>query len=287
MTRSTFLLQRTAEPRLTARRRFCGLGATLLATLGATPLAGAEVTPPPVRGKRLVFESDFTTIPGQPADNKGWMSSGPTGWRTLPSNHELEYYSDRSIGFDPFSADKGILTITAQPGRNPANLPYNSGLLTTFRSFSLLYGDFEMKARLPSGNGLWPAFWLLPVDGSWPPEIDVMEQLGNDPTTIYVGTHSAVGGPNVGTTTPIKVADTSKAFHTYGVSWQRDEIVWYFDGQLIHRQPTPADMHKPMYLLINLAIGGKGSWPGPPTPQTAFPAHFVVEYLRAYANDRG
>jgi beta-glucanase (GH16 family) len=237
---------------------------------------------PPLAGLKQTFNADFTMLHSGGSGMGGWMTTGATGWRTLESNHELEYYSDASTGFDPFTVDRGVLTITAAPGVNPAKLPYNSGLLTTYKFFNQLYGYFEMKARLPAGRGLWPAFWLLPVDGSWPPEIDVMEQLGSDSTTIYVGTHSAVGGDNVGTTTRVKVAATNSGFHTYGVDWQAGEITWYFDGAVIHRQPTPADMHMPMYLVINLAVGGEKSWPGAPTAQTVFPAHMIVEYLRAY-----
>src|SRR5262249_35012244 len=158
-----------------------------------------------------------------------------------------------------------ILTITAAHGSNPLGLPFNSGMLTTYQSFSQLYGFFEMRARLPIGAGLWPAFWLLPRNGQWPPEIDVFEQLGNDPRTIYVGTHSAVGGPNVATTKALQIADTSTAFHVYGLDWGETDITWYFDGKPVYRVPTPSDMHTPMYMLINLAVGGVGSWPGPPT----------------------
>jgi beta-glucanase (GH16 family) len=110
-----------------------------------------------------------------------------------------------------------------------------------------------------------------------------MEQLGNEPDIIFVGTHSAVGGPNVATTTAAHVADTSGAFHRYGLDWQADEMTWYFDDKPVFKEPTPADMHAPMYLLINLAVGGRGSWPGPPSGATAFPARFTVDYLRVYS----
>ena len=210
------------------------------------------------------------------------MTTGATGLRTLPDNREAEYYSDVSVGVDPFSIQNGTLIITASRGENPEGLPFNSGMLTTYRSFSQLYGYFEMRARLPSGAGLWPAFWLLPENGDWPPEIDVMEQPGGDPHTIFVGTHSAVGGPNVATTAAVHVGGTSMEFHVYGVNWQANEITWYFDGRPVFKEPTPADLHTPMYMLINLAVGGPGSWPGPPTRSTVFPARFEVDYLRAY-----
>lgn len=238
----------------------------------------------PRSGMHLTFESHFDRDGGGTFTNGGdWMTTGASGWRTLGDNKEAQYYSDGSVGINPFSVHDGVLTITASRGTNPDGLPFNSGMLTTFRSFSQLYGYFEMRAQLPVGAGLWPAFWLLPADGGWPPEIDVMEQLGSKPRSIFVGTHSAVGGANVATTTAVHVADTSGAFHLYGLDWQENKITWYFDGAPICQQPTPADMHTPMYLLINLAVGGHGSWPGPPTPATVFPARFKVDYLRVYS----
>src|SRR5579871_6822795 len=85
--------------------------------------------------------------------------------RTLPGNKEAEYYSDPSVGENPFSLSGGVLHIAAKPaaaGSNPYGLPYDSGLITTYKSFSQLYGYFEVRAELPAGTGLWPAFWLLP-----------------------------------------------------------------------------------------------------------------------------
>jgi beta-glucanase (GH16 family) len=246
------------------------------------PMTTAAVAAPPPAGWQPTFAEEFDRLVDSPDGNKGWTTTGSNGLRTLSSNNESEYYSDASVGVDPFNIRDGVLTITASSGSNPLGLPYNSGMLSTSRSFSQLYGYFEMRASLPEGAGLWPAFWLLPADGSWPPEIDVMEQLGGDPKTIYVGTHSAAGGPNVGTTTAVRVADTARGFHTYGVDWQAETITWYFDGRKIFTERTPEDMHKPMYLIVNLAVGGTGSWPGPPTRATIFPAHFQIDYVRAY-----
>src|SRR3954464_14790123 len=148
--------------------------------------------------------------------------------RTLSSNKEAEYYSDSSVGVNPFSLSNGVLDITAAPGSNPLNLPYTSGLITTAKSFAQQYGFFEVRAQLPAGQGFWPAFWLLPASGAWPPEIDVFEVLGDNPTTAYATVHSTVAG-----NTTFKVnylPDLSAGFHTYGLSWQADMIRWYVDG---------------------------------------------------------
>jgi beta-glucanase (GH16 family) len=249
----------------------------------ARPIVANDTAPPTAR-MHVTFESHFDSLNNTAAGEGDWMTTGASGWRTLGNNKEAEYYSDASVGTNPFSVRDHVLTITASRGNNPAGLPFNSGMLTTYRLFSQRYGYFEMRAQLPTGAGLWPAFWLLPVDGSWPPEIDVMESLGSVPHTIYVGTHSAVGGPNVGTTTPVHVGDTSNAFHVYGLDWQPTEITWFFDDKPVFKEPTPADMHTPMYMLINLAVGGRDSWPGPPVRATVFPAHFNVDYLRVYSH---
>jgi beta-glucanase (GH16 family) len=263
-----------------------GLVAGLAVSGFALALAGtcaASDVRSPKAGMHLSFASNFDSFAASSTSESDWMTTGASGWRTLSDNKEAEYYSDASVGADPFSVRDGVLTITASRGTNPGSLPFNSGMLTTYRSFHQLFGYFEMRAELPIGTGLWPAFWLLPVDGGWPPEIDVMEQLGSDSRTIFVGTHSAVGGSNVGTTTAVHVTDTSGAFHRYGLDWEADTITWYFDDKPVFKEPTPADMHTPMYLLVNLAVGGRGSWPGPPTRATVFPARFKVDYLRAYS----
>ena len=154
------------------------------------------------------------------------------------------------------------------------NYAYMSGVITTQPSFSQTYGYFEMRAKLPRGKGLWPAFWLLPLDQSWPPEIDVMESIG-DPSQVYVTTHSKT------TKAPgfePKIAPDE--FHTFAVSWDASDVIWYIDGKEVGRHATPADMHKPMFMLANLAVGG--NWPGRPDASTRFPATYEIDYIRAY-----
>lgn len=195
-----------------------------------------------------------------------------------------------ALGVNPFSIHDGILDITAAP-TSPALLDalggyqYTSGLITTQQSFQQTYGYFEMSAKLPQGQGFWPAFWLLPAGGWGPPEIDVMEMLGNNPSTIYTTAHSTASGQLQSASFASNVADTSAGFHRYGVDWEPDQITWYFDGQRIAQTATPADMHSPMYMLANLAVGG--NWPGSPDATTAFPANMQIDYIRAYAPGPG
>jgi beta-glucanase (GH16 family) len=214
--------------------------------------------------------------------------------RTLRPNGERQIYVDPSfagtgdepLGLDPFAIDDGMLHITATrvPPEVSAKMwdyPYASGLITTRRSFSQTYGYFEMRARLPEGKGLWPAFWLLPADGDWPPELDVMEMLGDDPTTIHLTVHTAASGKKKSRHREAEVEDASETFHVYGAWWGPTEVIWYIDGEEVARAPTPDDMHEPMYMLANLAVGGK--WPGEPDDTVEFPAVMTVDYIRAFA----
>jgi beta-glucanase (GH16 family) len=131
-----------------------------------------------------------------------------------------------------------------------------------------------MRAELPQGKGLWPAFWMLPKDGGWPPEIDIVESIG-DPGHVYMTAHSKFGKAH-----GIEANITPNVFHTFAVSWDRHELIWYIDGTETGRMRTPDDMHKPMYLLANLAVGGR--WPGAPDATTRFPAKLMIDYIRAY-----
>jgi len=230
--------------------------------------------------------------------NFGYAPVQHLGSRTLGSNGELQVYSDRGfrgtaaapLGIDPFRIANGTLEIVGD--KAPENVKpfisdyeYTSGLITTQFSFSQVYGVFEMRARLPNGRGLWPTFWLLPKDRSWPPEIDIFEILGQEPTVLHTNAHSKATGTHTDVAEVIRVPDTSADFHTYTVDWQKDEIRWYFDGFEIARAPTPADMHKPMYILAGLPIGGH--WVGRPDQSTHFPAVLTIDWIRAYRRGTG
>jgi len=218
----------------------------------------------------------------------GYVNAGEKQWYVNPDYRPA---NGNPALPNPFSVQNGVLTIEARLADQAIRSTiegqtYTSGVISTYHEFSQTYGYFEMRAQLPAGQGLWPAFWLLPVDKSWPPEIDVVEQLGKDPSKIYTTVHSKVGGEeqlggnHFQTTAGHSVANTSQGFHTYGVDWQKDTITWYFDGQEIYRAATPADANKPMYMIANLAVGG--NWPGQPDGTTPFPAQMKIDYLRAY-----
>ncbi len=205
-----------------------------------------------------------------------WQTSFNAGARTLTNNHEAEWYEDAGL-HGPFSLQGGALVITAHSAAGlPGGLSYVSGLITTQQMFHQTYGYFEICAQLPRGKGFWPAFWLLPMDGSWPPEIDVMEMLGNDTTDYYASVHSKIAGDNIA---KIAAPDLTTGFHVFGVSWRPDHIRYYLDGVQVREVSTPPDMYKPMYLLANLAVGGAGSWPG---SAAAGSATYKIKWIKAW-----
>jgi beta-glucanase (GH16 family) len=227
----------------------------------------------------LTLDDEFSSFTSSPDGSSGlWRTSLKNGDRTLAPNGEEEYYADSSVGVNPFSDQNGVLDVQATPGSNPLGLPYNSGAITTEDSFNQLYGYFEIDAELPAGQGLWPAFWMIPANGSWPPELDAFEVLGNNPSELYFSTHSGVQPSE---TIPIAVANTSSGFNLYGVMWSPQTVSLYINNIEVASMPTPPDMDIPMYLEANLAVGGY--WPGDPNASTVFPANMLVNYIRAYA----
>jgi hypothetical protein len=225
--------------------------------------------------------------------NFGYGGSTSLHSRTLVNNGELQVYVDRlfagtakaSLDLNPFRISNGVLEIVAEPLKEDLRQftwgrSYSSGLLTTKGSFSQQYGVFEIRAKIPHGKGLWPAFWLLPAKHAWPPELDILEILGDNPKKLYVSWHSNAGGKHLSETKPIDVADTSAEFHTYSVEWTKDTIRWFFDEMEIASKSTPQDFHQPMYMLVNLAVGG--GWPGSPDASTRFPATYSIDWVRAY-----
>ena len=141
-------------------------------------------------GYKLTFAEEFNSFTWSPDGRAGttWKTTYQGLTRTLSNNGEREYYSDATVGVDPFKLVDGALRIEAKPSSgNPLDMPYTSGVITTENSFAQQYGYFEMRAQLPEGQGLWPAFWLLSADKHWPPELDPLEGFGNKPNHVHTG----------------------------------------------------------------------------------------------------
>lgn len=254
-------------------------------------LAAEDSVPPP--GWTLAFAEEFETLRlwGE-AEGGIFEPYYPWGARTNAGTTEIQYYIDPRPGGDdpaladlaPFTLDADGLVVSARPVPPPlrrltGNRAYVSGMLTTYRRFSFTYGYAEIRARVPKGKGLWPAFWLAPADTSWPPELDVMEFLGGNPREFHATLHTNESGKHSQVSHEIDTPDLSVDFHTYAVRWTANDVTWYFDGNRVASTPTPADMHKPMYILVNLAIGG---WAEEPDSATVFPARYHIDRIRVF-----
>jgi beta-glucanase (GH16 family) len=211
--------------------------------------------------------------------------------RTIFPNAEAEYYVDPNTvalthNPNPFLVAGGALTITAQPtlsGQQTDGLPYTSGMISTDGSFSQNQGYFEIRAQTPDVAGFWSAFWMLPDGNTGYPELDVLEQpsLGSSGQYWSYANFSATnkgGGFNEAN------VDLSKGFHSYGLLWTATTITFYLDGlEVGGAVSVPDAFTAKMHLIANLAVGGNGSWPKPPTGATT--ASYSIDYIRAYSAD--
>ncbi|MBB2946172.1 beta-glucanase (GH16 family) [Actinoplanes lutulentus] len=271
------------------------LSAAVIATTLATTLtlasrgdtADAAIGP-------VTWSDEFNGAAGAAVDGSKWnFDVGGGGF----GNSELQYYTNSTNNVRQDGA--GRLAITARK-ENPANYQcwygtcqYTSGRLLTSGKFTQKYGRFEASIKVPKGQGIWPAFWMLGDNlGSvgWPQsgEIDIMENVGKEPNTLYGTVHGPgySGGSAISGSRTLG-APLGDAFHTYAVEWSPNLIVWFLDGVEYHRV-TPATLggrqwvfDHPFFLILNVAVGG--NWPGSPDASTSFPQTMLVDYVRASA----
>ena len=224
------------------------------------------------KGWDLTFYDEFN---GNRLNTHLWEPMDP--WQQ-ERNKEMQAYVR-----DAFVVHDGVLRIVANEQRASYDgkvRDYVSGMKTTQGRFSQQYGWFEIRAKVPKGRGLWPAFWLLSDSLTWPPEIDVMEILGHETDKVYFNNHwlSEEGGV-LDASQNWKGPDFSAGFHVFAVEWGPDAIIWYVDG-VERARLTENIPHEPMFILVNLAVGGV--WPGAPNTLTGFPASFDIDYVRVY-----
>lgn len=237
-------------------------------------------------GWELVWQDEFA---GEEIDLTRWVfDRGGNGF----GNNELQYYSNRPE--NAFIED-GKLVIQALEERHMGR-NYTSAKLWTQALSSWQYGRIDIRAKLPYGQGIWPAFWMLPDSaqyGGWPSsgEIDIMEMVGHQPAIVHGTLHYGESvGSHVYTGTSCMLEDGIFAddFHTFSIIWEAEAITWYVDGIPYARQtdwhtgnaPYPAPFDQPFYLIMNMAIGG--DWPGNPDETTEFPQRLEVDYVRIY-----
>ena len=242
-------------------------------------------------GWKLVGSDEFNQPDGSRPDATKWgFETGGNGW----GNNELEYYTDRT---NNARIEAGKLVIEAKTeeygGRN-----ITSARMLTRNTGSWTFGRFEARIKIPRGQGIWPAFWMLGANigsASWPAcgEIDIMENIGKEPGKVHGTVHGPGYSGDAGIGRPFSLADGGKFaddFHVYTVDCESNAITWYVDNQSYFKL-TPANLPKgaewvynhPKFLLLNLAVGG--GWPGYPDSTTALPQQMVVDYVRVYARD--
>ncbi|MEV5954022.1 family 16 glycosylhydrolase [Streptomyces sp. NPDC051987] len=287
-----------ASPRSLRRCLFAALSAALVATAAVGP-ARAAAAPPSADASAaaVTFSDTFDGPAGSPVDSSKWTLE--TGDNV--NNHEREYYTS---GTHNAALDgQGHLVITARK-ENPADYQcwygtcqYTSARLNTAGKFSAQYGHVEARMKIPRGQGMWPAFWMLGTDigsAGWPNsgEIDVMENVGYEPSTV----HGTIHGPGYSGSNGIGAAYSlpngqafADGFHTFAVDWAPGSITWSVDGT-VYETRTRADVggntwafDKPFFLILNLAVGGY--WPGDPDGSTAFPAQLVVDSVSVTTSD--
>lgn len=225
-------------------------------------------------GWTLVWEDDFTN-PHVTARLWNFMN-----WR-YPYNGQLESYSSSNL-----QDQGGMLHIAVKPNLLGIR-PYTSGMITTWGKFSLKYGLVVVRARLPAGQGLFPAIWMVPAT-SIPtmaqsdifPEIDIMENVGRLPNKVFMTLHyQAADHSIVNVGAPFTGPNFTQGFHTFALKWTPTSLVWMVDG--VPRETLTTDI--PIvreYLIINVAVGGQ--FPGNPTSSDHWPQQMLVKYVRIY-----
>jgi beta-glucanase (GH16 family) len=227
----------------------------------------------------LVWADEFD---GPTLDGSKWVAeigTGNGGW----GNNELQYYTTST---NNVFIDTGYLNIVGR-AESVGGANFTSSRIKTQGLYDFQYGRVEARMKVPVGQGLWPAFWMLGSNITtvgWPlcGEIDVMEHVNNE--LIIHGTHhydyfghTYDGGQ--------AWADAS-IFHVYSIEWTANEIIWFLDGVEFYQTDigpssiSKEEFHTPFFLLLNLAIGG--NWPGSPNGTTTFPATMCVDYVRVY-----
>ncbi|TDK19436.1 glycoside hydrolase family 16 protein [Luteimonas aestuarii] len=233
-----------------------------------------------------VWQDEFD-YEGQPDPAKWGYDLGGTGW----GNNELQYYTDRAHNVH---VAEGMLTIVARREDHEGNA-YTSARLVSKHKGDFLYGRFEVRAKLPTGLGTWPAIWMLPTDqayGGWPHsgEIDIMEHVGYDPGVVHASVHTGAYHHSIGTqkTATKRVQGVGEDFHVYRVDWTPRDIRAFIDGEEVFvfanegTGPAAWPFDQRFHLLLNIAVGG--DWGGQKgVDETAFPASMVVDWVRVHA----
>ena len=234
---------------------------------------------------KLVWQDEFNGAAGSIPDQAKWGYDIGTGW----GNRQLEFDTDNPKNASMDGA--GHLLITAH-AESYKDRDYTSARIVTRDKFEATYGKYEARIKMPTGKGMWPAFWLLGanIDSvGWPQcgEIDIMEYRGQEPHIIHGTIHGPGYSGNRGIGRSMNIGDDrfDESFHVFSVEWLPQSIRWYLDGVQYHEirpEDLPGDWvyDHPFYIILNLAVGG--DYVGPPDSETSFPQSLYFDYVRVY-----
>jgi beta-glucanase (GH16 family) len=205
---------------------------------------------------------------------------------TISSNDEDQWHQPEAV-----QVGDGRLELTAEPAPSAhlgETFNYRSGMVSSGRPgdepadearYAFTFGSVEVRFRTPAGAGLWPAVWMLPVTNESRPEIDLLEQYGEDTTEASMTLHATDAGEPVRDRHYETTSDLSEGWHTVGLDWTTDQLTWFLDGEEVFRVTGDRVPQEPMYLVLNLAV--RGGTDGP-NEQTGFPARFLVDEITVW-----
>jgi beta-glucanase (GH16 family) len=259
---------------------------------------GAIAQPPvlsPVSGWTLTWSDEFSMADGSAPESTKWTYDlGGNGW----GNQELESYTSRP---ENVQIQNGSLVITARQesftGTDGIARNFTSARLKTQNLFAQAYGRFEARIKIPRGQGLWPAFWMLGNDitqDGWPKcgEIDILENIGREPGINHGSLHgSSSAAPTSDLTATISLPsgqNYADDYHIYAIEWAPGTVRFLVDSNnyaTFTQSQWPAGGHwvfdHPFFIILNVAVGGR--WPGGPDATTRFPQQMLVDYVRVYS----
>jgi beta-glucanase (GH16 family) len=240
----------------------------------------------PAQNYELVWsdEFDYSVLP----DPGKWTFETGPAW----TNNELQYYTNR---LENAEVRDSILVITARK-ESYGGRDYTSARIVTYNDgLWWRYGKIEARIKLPYGQGIWPAFWMLGRNFSsvgWPEcgEIDIMEMIGGEgrENTVHGTAHWDNNGSHAsyGNSVTLSSGTFADDFHLFSIEWNAEKILWKMDGEQFHViDITPAGLSEfqgEFFIILNLAVGG--NWPGSPDATTVFPQELQVDYVRVYNN---
>lgn len=237
-----------------------------------------------VKKGKLIWEENFN---GKALNEKVWNYELGDGCPNICGwgNNERQIYTTEN-----HSLKDGKLTIKV----NKDGDKYTSTRITTAGKKEFKYGYMETRAKLPKGQGIWPAFWMLGSNikqVGWPlaGEIDILEYVGKDPEQVYTTLHTKANHGDNASSKKTAVNDIEEGWHTFGANWTSDKIEFYVDDKLVYTfapEDKPVEVwpfDQPFYFIINVAVGG--NFGGPAVDDTIFPQEFVIDYVRVYSNE--